>query len=93
MAWSQSSKLHRYKHYLKFLFEKFDLKCYFCGRRLDPDAFFPQKSKQQLDEYLIHHIDGNHDNERAENKVFVHRSCHGEYNWKVRKGLKKKGTK
>ena len=93
MAWSQSSKLQRYKEYLKFLFQKYELRCYFCGRLLDPDAFFPKKSGTHLDEYLIHHIDGNHKNERPENKAFAHRSCHGDYNWAVRKGLKKRGKK
>lgn len=93
MAWSQSSKLARSKEYLKFLFQKYEVKCYFCGEKLNPDAFYPRKAKTHLDDFLIHHIDGNHNNERPANKVFVHRTCHGEYNWRVRKGQSKKGGK
>lgn len=86
MAWSQNSKLQRYKHYLKSLFVMYNVKCHLCKRVLDPQSFFPKLSGgNHLDDYLVHHINGNHDDNRPKNLSFVHRTCHAEYNWKQRR--------
>lgn len=86
MAWSQSSKLQRYKYYLKVLFLMHDIKCCFCGKRLSWKAFYPkQAGNTGLDEYLVHHKNGNHKDDRPSNWAWAHRTCHGEHNWKQRK--------
>jgi len=89
MAFSQSSKLHRYKHYLKVLFQVYQPECHFCKKQLDWKSFYPQLSGMHLDEFLVHHKNGRHKDDRPKNLSFAHRTCHGEYNWSVRKGGKR----
>ena len=85
MAYSQNSKLQRYKHYLKTLFQIYKPTCFFCHAKLNPDSFYPKLADSHLDDFLIHHKNGNHDDNRPCNLKFVHRSCHAEYNWKKRR--------
>ena len=82
MAWSQNSKLQRYKYYLKTLFEIYRPKCCFCKQYLNPEGFYPKLSGSNLDPFVVHHNDENHDNNDPKNLKFAHRSCHTEHNWK-----------
>ncbi len=89
MAFSQSSKLERYKYYLKILFKIHKVKCHFCNKLLDENEFFPKKSSRKnshiIDPFMVHHINGDHYDDRPENWAFAHRTCHGKYNWEIKK--------
>ena len=97
MAWSQSSKIHRYKFYLKTLFLIYKPRCYFCGKLLKWEEFYPKQSSRKnghiIDPFLVHHKDGNKHNDNPKNWAFAERDCHGVYNWLIRNGRVKKGQK
>lgn len=97
MAWSQGSKLHRYKFYLKTLFQIYQPKCYFCEKILDWREFYPKMSSKKnghiIDPFMVHHKDGNKHNDVPGNWHFAHRDCHGRYNWLIRHGKVKKGER
>lgn len=62
----------RIRTFLLHLIEKYEVKCFFCGKQLT-EADIPLRKVDRITE---HHIDGNHDNNDILNKAFAHRSCH-----------------
>jgi hypothetical protein len=82
-------RLRQWSIILKHLVEK--EKCYFCGKPLI-DGFAWQDVN-----IVEHHINGRHEDNRVNNRVLAHRSCHRAYHmksfeiWKKRKNVKAKG--
>jgi 5-methylcytosine-specific restriction endonuclease McrA len=72
MAHKVYQRKARYRDFLLFLFEKYELKCWFC---LNPftEADLPVRKSDNLTE---HHIDGDHSNWDIDNRVLAHTDCH-----------------
>lgn len=85
MAYSQNSKVQRYKYYLTILFKLYEPKCFFCKKKLDSSQFYPSVSGQHIDPFMVHHKNHNHNDNRKSNLSFAHRSCHAEHHWKERR--------
>ncbi len=76
MKLSVYSKLERVKNLLKFLIEKFNPICCLCGGKMGWRSFFPKLSGLEIDEWTIHHLDHNRQNDKIENQSPCHRDCH-----------------
>ena len=50
-----------------------------CGKVKHGDGAGPKLR----DKITIHHIDGDHDNDAAENKALAHQSCHKRYHLEI----------
>jgi hypothetical protein len=74
--WTLSYKRTRQmKQINQYFLEKYKPKCYFCHK--------PLTAKDLPDNITIHHINGNHDDNRDENKALSHETCHRKYNYDV----------
>jgi len=65
----------RYREFLKLIFAKYDVKCYFCGEPLT-EKDIPVR---RVDNITIHHKNHDRSDNRVENLVFAHRKCHKAY--------------
>ena len=72
------NKVKRYKEFIDFFIRKQKPRCFFCGKIITPDSFYPKKGYKR-DELTIHHIDENRNNNNPSNLVLVHRTCHRRY--------------
>jgi hypothetical protein len=70
------SRIRRQREFLTFMLEKFQPKCYWCDKPIDPKAF--NLAGHEIDPLTIHHVDENHDNDVIENRVLIHKDCHQE---------------
>jgi len=90
MAWSQSSKVERFKWLLYLMFKAFKPRCWFCGKPLDPVMFYPKLSGKQYDDVMFHHKDGSGNNKRPNespsNLKICHRGCHRSFHRLFRLG-------
>lgn len=73
------SKAERYKKVIKYMFEKYKPKCPFCKRELDWKTYFRNMNGKQLDDNTEHHLNGDHFDDRIENRELSHRKCHLSY--------------
>jgi len=83
------SKIARHKEYLKYFFEKYRPICCLCGGEMNHLSFFPQLSNKQRDEFAIHHIDHDHNNNSIDNQGISHRDCHKRLHREEQIALKK----
>jgi hypothetical protein len=72
------SKVARLKSFLKWCFEKYQPKCYFCHEPLDFNEFY-RNIKGGHDKLTEHHIDHNHWNDKIKNRELCHKKCHDVY--------------
>ena len=72
---SAYSKIDRYKRLLRYFFEKYKPRCYFCNELLDWKTFY-HKFGFKKDNITEHHIDLNHSNGLIDNRELSHRVCH-----------------
>ena len=70
------SKLERFKLFIKFLVEKYQPVCCFCNYKMDWKVFFPKFSGLDRDDWTIHHLDHNRENNDIQNLALCHRDCH-----------------
>jgi len=75
---SMYSKVSRLKLFLKFMFEKYQPKCYFCHEVLDWKEFY-RNMNGGMDNLTEHHLDGQHWNDEIKNRELCHRKCHSKY--------------
>lgn len=73
------SKIARQKEFLDWFFQKYEPKCHFCGEKLTANSFFRNKSGKDVDEFTIHHVDIDRNNNDISNLVIAHRGCHRKY--------------
>jgi hypothetical protein len=73
------SKAERYKDILRYMFEKYQPKCWFCKETLDWRSFYRKMSGKSKDEFTEHHINLKHFDNNIENRELAHRTCHRKY--------------
>ena len=76
---SMYSKVSRLKSILKWCFEKYQPRCYFCHELLDWKEFYRNMKGGGIDSFTEHHVDGHHYNDVIENREMSHRTCHRKY--------------
>jgi hypothetical protein len=76
MKLSIYSKLERVKAFIEFFTEKYKPICCLCGFKMDWKVFFPKFSKMSRDNWTIHHLDHNRENNSITNLDLCHRDCH-----------------
>ena len=81
--------LNRYRKIILLLLEHSQVRCFFCGKLFTAEDF----PKRKLDRITIHHINGNHEDNRPENLAFAHRTCHKRHHMKERKKNEKNSEK
>lgn len=69
----------RLKELLWMMIEEYQPACPLCKKRFDRDIDLPSRGNDML---TVHHLDGNHYNDRPGNRVLVHRECHKSYHSK-----------
>jgi hypothetical protein len=73
-TWSLAYKRNRQlKDITKHFLEKFNIKCFFCKKRILP--------KELPDNITEHHKNGNHNDNRPANKALAHETCHRKYHY------------
>ena len=87
MAFSQSSKVERFKYLLKIAFLHLKPQCCFCHEPLNSDTFYPKKTGKHLDEITVHHVDHQRTNNDINNLQFSHRGCHKKYHIRFKKNV------
>jgi len=80
---STNSKLERAKFFIKHFVEVYEPTCYFCKKKMDWKSFYPNLSKKQNDDWVEHHKDLNHYNNKPENRTLTHKGCHRSYHRKL----------
>ena len=74
------SRIRRVREWALFFARKVRPVCYFCSMPLSPEFF---RLGNSSDRVTIHHVDHDRSNNRIENLVPVHRSCHARYHRNV----------
>ena len=70
------SKIGRFKELLKWFLDKYQPKCYFCGKPITWLTIL-------LNKWTIHHKDHNRSNNTISNLEISHRGCHRSYHRKL----------
>lgn len=68
------SKSKKFKKLLEFFILKYQPVCYFCKQNIEPSLV-----RDNPITLTIHHINGNHEDNRIVNQSIAHRSCHKSY--------------
>lgn len=86
------SKIERLKKWIVFFIEKYQPICGICGGEIDWISFFPLLSNMIRDAFTVHHKNHIPKDNRPQNKLIVHRSCHRRLHreWQI---LKEQGRK
>jgi len=70
---------------LSFLIKKYDIRCFFCNEKITEEDV-------KHDRITIHHKNFIHTDNRVENLVIAHRTCHKRFHMKTNHALKELKT-
>jgi hypothetical protein len=82
---SNGAKLQRAKEMIMQLSEIYQPKCAHCGEPMDWKVFYPNLSGMQNDNWVMHHINHKHNDNRSENKCLMHKDCHKKHHYNIDK--------